>query len=237
MKKIPPWILTRLQQRTDLIGVLLYGSYSLGMNTETSDIDLMGILLGDTVPERELWVQDGLEVELNFLTAERWLSLAQVDHWLNFGLAHGKVLLDPHGIVAEGLKRLQTLPESYRGHSVELLDTYLNTTYRSLKAWRRGDELGARLHAGMGVMALIDALFRLAGKWAPYWDRLDGQWGCLDSLGLDTVPMQQEISTVVFDASVSAQKILYRRVSGWMRVHGHAEIFDAWDSDFHELLT
>jgi hypothetical protein len=53
--------------------------------------------------------------------------------------------------------------------------------YRSLKAWRRSNELGARLQAAESAMHLVRCLFALEQRWTPYHDRLDGQ---LDTLGV-----------------------------------------------------
>jgi hypothetical protein len=58
-------------------------------------------------------------------------------------------------------------------------DAYLNAFYRSLKASRRGDELGARLHASSSLACLVQALFRLERRWPPYHDYLAPQ---LDTL-------------------------------------------------------
>src|SRR5204863_8210567 len=52
-------------------------------------------------------------------------------------------------------------------------DSYLNAWIRSLKAWRRGDDLGGRLHAADSALWLVKTLFALEARWPPYLDRLE----------------------------------------------------------------
>ena len=47
-------------------------------------------------------------------------------------------------------------------------DNYLNDFYRSLKSWRRGRELGARIKALRSLWWLGEFLLALEGKRAPY---------------------------------------------------------------------
>jgi len=48
------------------------------------------------------------------------------------------------------------------------LDAYVNSTYRSLKAERLGEVLGARLDAADAASHLLDALFALRGRVRPW---------------------------------------------------------------------
>ena len=45
-------------------------------------------------------------------------------------------------------------------------DAYLNSVVRSIKAWRRGDELGGRLHAAASVYPLLRAVVGLERQMA-----------------------------------------------------------------------
>jgi hypothetical protein len=51
-------------------------------------------------------------------------------------------------------------------------DAYLNGLYRSLKSWRRGNELGGRMEAAQTADYLLHLLFALERHWRPYSSRL-----------------------------------------------------------------
>jgi hypothetical protein len=82
-----------------------------------------------------------------------------------------RVVLDKTGQVADlvraivdtaGQRAYDAVPESY--------DSYLNSFVRSMKSWRRGDELGGRLHAAESALYLVKTLFGLERRWPPYHD-------------------------------------------------------------------
>lgn len=234
---LPPWVLERLEQWPRLVGALGYGSRALGQASPNSDLDLLIVVDSVQAPPAERWLgPDHLEADLHFLSLEDWTSLAQHAHWQHFGLAQGKTLLDPQGVIRTGLDALQTPPSSHLDGALGALDSYLNSTYRSVKTWRRGDELGGRLHAGVALTALLDGLFRLAGRWTPYWDRLEGQWEHLSGLGLDVTRLEQQIDAVARDPAPETQITLYEFVAGWMRLHGHTAVLEAWPPEFHKAL-
>jgi hypothetical protein len=63
-------------------------------------------------------------------------------------------------------------------HDIEQpYDAYLNAFVRGKAAARRGDELGARLHAADAVRHLVSALAALDGLRPRYHDRLAGTLG------------------------------------------------------------
>lgn len=237
MTRIPTWVFERIQRIDNLVGALLYGSRALGQATHGSDLDLLIVVDDLRVPRAEQWRgSENLEADVHTMALEQWLTLGQRVHWQNFGLSQGKALVDPQGFIRAGLEALQRPPASYRAGGVDALDAYLNSTYRSVKTWRRGDTLGARLHAGVAVTALLDGLFRLAGRWTPYWDRLEGHWVHLAPLGVDVPRLQQQLSAVLSQADPDAQITLYDHVAAWMRRHGHTSMLDAWPPAFHDTL-
>jgi hypothetical protein len=71
-----------------------------------------------------------------------------------------------------GQQAFTAVPESY--------DSYLNSFVRSLKAWRRGDDLGGRLHAAESALYLVKTLFGLEHRWPPYHDVLFAELTALE---------------------------------------------------------
>ena len=72
-----------------------------------------------------------------------------------------------------------------REETAELYDGYLNDLYRSLKAWRRGNELAGRIEAGRSLRFLGELLFALDGSRGPYPKDWPGRLGELEPLMLE----------------------------------------------------
>ena len=121
-------------------GVLLKGSQSMDAADEESDWDVVVVLLeGEPSQTRQG------QVELITTTLAR---VKAVSSWELPALAHSRVLLDKTGELAEAVEAARQLT---RKELAELYDNYLNDFYRSLKAWRRGRELGARILSGRSL--------------------------------------------------------------------------------------
>ena len=113
-----------------------------------------------------------------------------------------------------------------REQIAELYDSYLNDVYRSLKAWRRGRELGARVMCGRSLWWLGDFLIALEGKRAPYTEYWGGRLGELEPLILEVArtadpQMQQELQAAVEQIATA---------------HGFRDVYDAWDGDIDRVM-
>ncbi|MFC4453775.1 hypothetical protein [Deinococcus sonorensis] len=99
-------------------------------------MDLLVVVDAVQIPEAERWRGvEPVEAEGHVLALDRWLTLGHHVHWQNFGLSQGRALLDPQGFNQAGRKVLE--PPRRRTGRVEALDRYLNSTHRSVKAWRK----------------------------------------------------------------------------------------------------
>jgi hypothetical protein len=174
----------------DTVGLILSGSRGAGFAADDSDYDLYWVLT-DAVYDRREQRGEPLKirlpaterrtmVEVMYACPGRLAETAATPGWWTAGYADARVLLDKTGQVAEALAAIRVRPaEPARADVAAWFDAYLNAFYRSMKAWRRGDELGGRLQAAESAIALIRTLFALERRWPPYHDRLARQ---LDSL-------------------------------------------------------
>ncbi|NUT56933.1 MAG: nucleotidyltransferase domain-containing protein [Thermoleophilia bacterium] len=161
------------------IGLILHGSRAAGVHTPDSDFDLVRVLTDDAFDERRARGElrekrpgpPGADVV--FLSRSRLRERAESTDGYTAMFVTAQVVVDTHDEVeallaaiveAAGLREQAELDEHYDG--------YLNTFVRSLKAWRRGDELGGRLQAAHSALCLIRLLFAAEGKLAPYHDQL-----------------------------------------------------------------
>jgi hypothetical protein len=132
--------------------------------------------------------------------------------WFTDGMVQGRVLVDKtEGDLERILARLGAAGSVERPY-----DAYLNAFVRGKAAARRGDELGARLHAADSVRYLAEALAALDGKRPPFHDRLAGTLG----------EWEQRLLAVLREPDVGAQLALFADVRTLMEsrgVHAHGE--------------
>jgi predicted nucleotidyltransferase len=208
-------ILEAAERDANVAGVLLKGSHSMGAADEESDWDVVVVLL-DGEPSQ---TRDG-KLELITTTLER---VRGVTSWELPALAHSRVLLDKSGELAKAVEAAGVLTHD---QLAELYDSYLNDFYRSLKGWRRGRELGARILSARSLWWLGDFLIGLEGSRAPYTEYWGGRLGELESLILE----------VARTADPTRQR-LQRAVEQIATAQGFRHVYDAWNGDIDRAMT
>ena len=208
-------VLKAAEEDPNVVGAFLIGSQALDQADEESDWDLV-LVLREGEPSKERRPQ---------LEVIRW-TLAHVQApptWELPALAHARVLLDKEGEVTAAVEAARRVS---RAELAELYDSYLNDFYRSLKSWRRGRELGARIEAGRSLWWLGDFLIGLGGTRAPYPGAWTGRLGELEPLVLEVARtgdprLQQELQAAV------------ERIAS---EHGFRDVYDAWDGDIDRVM-
>jgi hypothetical protein len=200
----------------NVAGVLLKGSQSMGAADDESDWDVV-VVLHEGEPSK---TRDG-RLELITTTLAR---VRGVDSWELPALAHSQILLDKTGELAAAVEAAGHLT---REELAELYDSYLNDFYRSLKAWRRGRELGARILSGRSLWWLGDLLLGLEGTRAPYTEYWGGRLGELEPL----------IVEVARTADPRKQQELQAAVEQIATAHGFRHVYDGWDGDIDRVMA
>jgi hypothetical protein len=186
--------------------VLLSGSRGAGIHDERSDYDVY-VVAREPRPNLKQFPLD-----VTYVTPA---ALERIDWWTP-GFVYATVLLDKQGDMDEFLARVE---RAAAGDPLEHYDGYLNSFIRSTRAWERGDELGARMHAYESIAWLARTLFALEGRVAPYHDRL------FVHLAPEWVSEFREIART---AEVGAQRALETRVAALLGDEG-AAVADGWD--------
>ena len=208
-------ILEEAERDANVVGVLLKGSRSMGAADDESDWDVVVVLLEGEPSQKK----DG-RLELITTTLER---IRGVSTWELPALAHSRVLLDKTGELAEAVDAAGRVT---REQIAELYDSYLKDFYRSLKAWRRGSELGARIMCGRSLWWLGDFLIALEGRRAPYAEYWGGRLGELEPLILE----------VARTADPQNQQELQAAVEQIATAHGFRDVYAAWDGDIDRVM-
>ena len=224
------WYLRLAERDPDVLGFAVYGSHVFGEAHERSDYDVL-CLLRDGASEHpttrfsptgqalEFWHVNGAELE----------RLVREPGWWTFGFSNAQVMLDKTGALETALQRLEFMPEETARTAVsEGFDAYLNAFLRSIKAWRRNDEFGGRLHASDAVRYLIGALFALERRWTPYWDRLESQWAHLEPQGWQPNELRSALLEVLRSGNPKQQQALEAKVSELMKARGFSHVLEGW---------
>ena len=208
-------LLAQAKSDPDAVGLVLIGSYASGTADEESDLDVLYVVRDGAVPPPR---ERSGRVDLIPTTIER---LQNATDWFKPALAHARVLLDRDGEIAAAVANAQTVS---RDETAELYDGYLNDLYRSLKAWRRGNELAARIEAGRSLRFLGELLFALEGSRGPYPKDWPGGLGELEPLMLE----------VARTADPSLQQDLARRVRE--RARDYEDVYADWHGEIDRVL-
>jgi hypothetical protein len=196
--------------------LVLIGSHAAGTPDEHSDVDLLYVLRTQR-RERE---RRG-KVELIPVTLA---DFSAPPAWFKPAIANARVVLDKSGELAAAVAGAQRLSHDEIG---ELYDGYLNEFYRSLKAWRRGNELAARVEGVESVKWLAQFLYGLEGRRAPYSNAWAGTLGELEPLILD----------VARTADPRRQQELQAGVAELADAHGYTHVREAWAGDIEHAMT
>ena len=201
----------------DLVALILFGSVAAGSASAESDIDVYVVRRSEPLPPRE---RRG-RLELIPATLDK---LRAAPDWLKPAIAYAKVLYDETGQAEQIVADAGAIS---RDETAELYDGYLNDLYRSLKAWRRGWELAARVECGRALRYVGDLLFALDGRRAPYPKEWAGKLGELEPLVLE----------VARTADPKLQQELCRRVVALASARGFDDVYDDWDGDIDRVLA
>ena len=213
----------------DTLGLLLTGSRSVGHSMPDSDYDLVWVLtdrayerrMEESVTREKRPLDSGAIADIVYTCPSNLAQIAREPGWWTPGYASGRVLVDKTGEVGQLLDVIATIPaDRVEREAADAFDGYLNAFVRSVKAWRRGDELGARLQAGESVVYLVRALFALEGLWAPYHDRIAGRLDLLDPQGWPPGALQRTLFELVRSGDPRLQQRLELDVEALMASRG-----------------
>jgi hypothetical protein len=238
-------LLARAEADVDTLGLIVGGSRGAGCADAESDYDLDWVLTDAAYDKRQVRgepMEHGGKPLLDIgYTCPRELRRVadEPPGWWTPGYATARVLLDKTGVVTRALRAITLMPEDKAAADVPAsFDAYLNAFYRSLKAWRRGNELGGRLQAAESVMHLARLLFALERRWTPYHDRLDAQLDTLsEAQNWPPGYLRETLLAVVRTGSPALQQELEGRVEALLRARGHGGVVDAWNGEIERVAA
>ena len=229
----------------DVIGIVVTGSRAVGAVTDESDYDVIFVVT-DAALER--YAQEdrapprGHTVDPPIHTGDIWNESPRTLRyesalWMMPALAESVVVYDRTGETTAAIDALRRMPEEQaREVAASSYDAYLNGMYRSLKSWRRGNELGGRLEAAQTVDALLHTLFALESHWRPYSSRLYLYLDRLSGQGWQPDELRAILLDLISTGDPRRQQDLARRVERLMRERGYGHVYDSWDGQIDTVL-
>lgn len=178
-----------------------------------------------TNPNLEMWITSPSDLSA---------LIPDLLDWQIPGFAKAHALLDKTGEVEQSLSSIRQMPKDAASAAVNgWSGAYTNALFRSVKAYRRGDELGARLHAAESLIFLTKALFALERRWTPYHDRLFAELGSLE--GWEGPPLAEYFLNLLEDPRAEVQIELFEHVRSHLR--GRDVEFPAakWDESLERV--
>lgn len=230
-----------------VIGLVLTGSRAVGVVAPESDYDIAFVVTDRALDRYEQVKRTparGATVDPPISTADIWhesprtMGPERVIPWMLPAWAESRVLYDRTGETAQIIDALRLMPEQ-RAHqeAAAWYDAYLNGLYRSLKCWRRGNALGARLEAAETTDFLLRALFASERRWRPYSSRLIHHLDALTIQGWRADEMRGILIDLISTGDPSRQQAIARRVAILMRERGFGHVYDGWEGKIDEALA
>jgi predicted nucleotidyltransferase len=161
------------------IGLILHGSRAAGVGGPNSDYDLVRVVTDEAFAARR--DRDELrerrpgppEADVVYASPERLRRRAASTDGYTPMFVTAEVVADTDEQVAALVEAIvANAGARARADLDELYDGYLNCFFRSLKAWRRGDELGGRMQAAHSCLYLVRLLFAAERLVPPFHDQL-----------------------------------------------------------------
>jgi len=226
----------------DVIGILVTGSRAVGVVTAESDYDVI-FIVSDEAKERyereQREPRRGGTIDPPIDTADmQWHECPRTLRSYNtFGADICRVIYDRTGELTALSEELVRMPEDKaRETAASSYDAYLNAFYRSLKSWRRGNELGARLEAAQSVDPLLHTLFALEREWRPFGSRLYLHLEKLKRQGWHDGELRGILLDLLTTGDPRRQQELARRVAALLAERGYGHVYDDWGGKIDAAL-
>jgi hypothetical protein len=230
----------------DVIGLVLTGSRAIGAIGPDSDYDVVFVVTDEAMARysaTQAMPARGTTVTPPVSTKDMWNEAPST---LHFDIVHpdmrptwaeARILYDPTGETERIFVPFRRMTaEQARTTVAARYDDYLNGFFRSLKCWRRGNELGARMEAAQTADILVNLLFALECRWRPYSSRLIFHLHHLAGQGWGEGELQIFLLDLITTGDPTRQQILMRRVAPLLHERGFGPVYDAWEGQIDQAL-
>ncbi len=169
--------LMEVRNDPNILGLVLLGSRGKGFYKEYSDYDFQLIVKDETIDKykekmEEMNKHDDFDCSaLTINEFEKYAEWGSEFAWARYSYSNVKALVDKtDGKIQNIINEKGKIPVKHLKQFIEgTLDAYINTVYRSMKAFRDENNLAYRLQAAESIDLLLYVLFVLhGGRIKPY---------------------------------------------------------------------
>ena len=222
-----------------IIGFFLSGSRGKGRETAHSDYDIEVVVKDGTAQRYKNKYRakrlEGFGFTIFSLSEFReHAALCGPLEWDRPSYAHVKAIIDKTGEIQRLIDAKGRIPKGVvkryvSGH----LDGYINYVYRSLKCFRDGNPVGARLEAALSLPCFLHVLFGMEGRTTPYAKYLEWELKAhpLRKCRLKPKEITTALLRILKDADVRTQQRLFKALEMECRKGGYGRVFESWDPD------
>nr|MDO8115685.1 nucleotidyltransferase domain-containing protein [Candidatus Sigynarchaeota archaeon] len=225
---------------SNIIGLMLGGSRGKGLITRYSDYDVLIVVVDGKADEyKRMYPRNkhhGMELSVQSLSQFRVeAEWGTPDASGRYDFAWVTAQIDKTSEIQPLIDEKGRIPgDKVKKFIEDNLGAYINQYYRSLKCFRDGYILGARLEASLEIEFLLSVLFALHDRrLKPFYKYFVWE---LETHPLRKVPFStsafiDKISTIASDANIDTQREIFLMVEKLCRDEGYGYCIDVWDDE------
>jgi len=230
-------IVNEAENDSNVLGMILIGSRGKGFENEHSDYDAIIILKNEASEETKQKYKNkkSVAIDLNVYSLTDFKKYAAWDSseaWDRYTFAHVKILINKTEDLEKIIKDKSYIPEDKQKQFIEWwIDGYINGVFRSIKALRNKNELGAHLEATNSILDLLTLVFGINGRHRPFLGYTEKE---LINYPLEKLPWEvndfiKMISLVLKTSDLKTQQTILKDTEDWCRELGYGHVIDAWE--------
>ena len=229
---------------SNVIGFFLSGSRGKNRETKFSDYDIE-VVVNDKVAKpykKKYEAKNKPPFGFSVFSISEFRKHAEIGslfEWDRASYAHVNANVDKTGEIQKLIDEKGKIPkDKIKKYVAGHLDGYINYVYRSLKCFRDGNSVGARLEAARSIHPFLDVIFGLEGRITPYYKYLEWE---LEKYPLKKFQMKPKeliktLLRILEDADIKTQQKLFNVVEKVFRKENFAHVFDSWEADSIKLI-
>jgi len=228
-----------------LLGVMLMGSISAGMDDDTSDYDIQIIVSDEAMAAHPEYTMLDLALDAK---ADVWTtSLSELRAYDRHGydvreLLHAMYPIDTDGIVEKTVHELIRYPVHELPSLISArLDSYYDGVFRSLKCFRKGFNFGGYQMAARSMEFFVETIWAVNGLVMPFVNRAPYLLHTLERLPFSADETRSCMEIIAKDADIPTQLRLMDRMFVFMEELGYKQVLDDWEgvleaeADLHRI--
>ena len=229
---------------SSVVGFFLNGSRGKKRETKFSDYDIDVIVKDKYARSYKKKYKKKTKFPFGFSVFSvsefrKHAEIGSLFEWDRASYAHIKAIVDKTGEIQKLIDEKGKIPrDKIKKYVAGHLDAYINYMYRSLKCFRDGNIVGARLEASRSIHPFLDIIFGLEERTTPYYKYLEWE---LNKCPLEEFPIKQQeliktLLRILEDGDIETQQKLFNVVEKVFRKAGYSNVFDGWAEGAIKLI-